>query len=422
MTRNALLRNLPNYNHKENKAGHVRGFALLWAPIATHEPTIQETSSGMDAQKPDRTGKPYIAIAVGNGVLRSRVTNCLMSFYRFVEYPDISQAIAGCRTHVPRLALVSEELSMNTGCDFVRMLRNDPNLKTVPVVMVVDTDDEATRDRVVRCGAESFIVDPYPRSTLINMISGLLNRRVEDKWQTLQLPQRQALTNTLNLFNGIANGIGNGEPIPYQAVSEACQPLVEAVGNDDFVDILKGVRNHDNYTYAHSMRVATYLALFGFNLRLPKNEQVILASGGLLHDVGKMSIPHEVLNKPGRLNVAEFEVMKGHVAASVTYLQGCPDLPKGIGIIASQHHEKLDGTGYPLGLAGNKLNRLARMASIIDVFTALTDRRVYKREMAAETALKLMADDMTSHLDMKLLGLFRQMLLDATRAVPRRDD
>lgn len=134
-----------------------------------------------------------------------------------------------------------------------------------------------------------------------------------------------------------------------------------------------------------------------------------------------MSIPHEVLNKPGRLNTAEFEVMKEHVAASVIYLRGCPDLPKGIATIAAQHHEKLDGTGYPFGLTGSKLNRLARMASIIDVFTALTDRRVYKREMEAEAALKLMVDEMTSHLDTKQLGLFRQMLLDATRAVSRRN-
>jgi HD-GYP domain-containing protein (c-di-GMP phosphodiesterase class II) len=375
----------------------------------------------MDVPRPDRTGKPYIAIAIGNGVLRSHATQCLMSFYRFVEYPDIPQAIAGCRARMPRLALVSEELSMNTGCDFVRMLRNDPKLKAVPVVMMVDKDDEATRDRVAKCGAERYLADPYSRTALINAISDLLNRRVEDKWRTLRPPQRQALTNTLKLFNGIATGIGNGEPILYQTVSEACGPLVEAVGNDDFVDILNGVRNHDNYTYTHSMRVATYLALFGFNLRLPKNEQVILASGGLLHDVGKMSIPHEVLNKPGRLNASEFEVMKGHVAASVTYLRGCADLPKGISIIAAQHHEKLDGTGYPFGLTGSKLNRLARMASIIDVFTALTDRRVYKREMEAEIALKLMVDEMTSHLDIKLLGLFREMLLDATRAVPRQD-
>jgi HD-GYP domain-containing protein (c-di-GMP phosphodiesterase class II) len=103
----------------------------------------------------------------------------------------------------------------------------------------------------------------------------------------------------------------------------------------------------------------------------------------------------------------------------VNYLQCCPDLPKGIVTIAAQHHEKLDGTGYPAGLSGNKLNRLARMASIVDVFSALTDRRVYKPPMEAEAALNLMVDEMGSHLDIKLLGMFRQMLLDATQEMPK---
>ena len=95
-------------------------------------------------------------------------------------------------------------------------------------------------------------------------------------------------------------------------------------------------------------------------------------------------------------------------------MQCCNDLPKGIITIAAQHHEKLDGSGYPHGLAGKDLNRLARIASIVDVFSALTDRRVYKPPMEAETALNLMVEQMASELDIKLLSLFRQMLLDAT--------
>jgi HD-GYP domain-containing protein (c-di-GMP phosphodiesterase class II) len=342
-----------------------------------------------------------------------------MPFYRIVEYLDVSQAITGCRAHLPAVVLVSEKLSPSSGFDFVRMLRLDAKLAAIPVVMMVAKDDRLTRDGVVQCGAESCLVDRCSRNALIMTISGLLNRGVERKWKTLHPLQRQALTGTLELFNGISSGIGNGEPILYQAIGDACKPLVEAVANDDFRGMLDGVREHDNYSYAHSLRVATYLALFGSNLHLPKDEQILLASGGLLHDVGKMSIPHEVLNKPGPLNVAEFAVMKGHVAASVTYLQGCHGLPNGIMTIAAQHHEKLDGTGYPQGLAGNKLNRLARMASIIDVFSALTDRRVYKPPMEAEAALNLMVDEMASHLDIKLLGLFREMLLDATREMPR---
>jgi HD-GYP domain-containing protein (c-di-GMP phosphodiesterase class II) len=369
----------------------------------------------MDDQRTDGAGRPYIAIAFGNAAQRSKAASSLMSFYRFAEYQDIPRAIAGFRANPPLVALVGEELPVAGGFEFVQMLRLDDTLAAVPVVMVVARESKHTRDAVQRCGAQSYLVDPYSRSVLITTISDLLNRAVERRWKLLPSLQKQALTGTLELFNGISNVISNGEPIPYEAVRDACKPLVEAVASNDFKSILNGVRDHDNYSYAHSVRVATFLALFGFNLRLPKAEQIVLASGGLLHDVGKMAIPHEVLNKPGRLNGSELAVMKGHVSASVRYLQGCHDMPRGILTIAGQHHEKLDGSGYPLGLRGNQLDRLARMASIIDVFSALTDRRVYKPPMDPETALKIMVDEMGSHLDMTLLGLFRQMLLDGAR-------
>jgi putative nucleotidyltransferase with HDIG domain len=375
----------------------------------------------MDVYSPKRMGKPYIAIVVGDATQRSHVASSLMSFYRFAEYPDISPGLSGFRGRVPRLALVSEQLAGSNGFDFVRMLRLDLKLESVPVVMLVAEDDQPTRDKVVRCGADDLVSLPFTRKALLTTISGLLNGRVERQWRTLHPDQRAALAGTLELFNGIADGITNGEPIAYETVSDACKPLVAAVGSNDFRGILDGVRDHDNYSFAHSMRVATYLALFGFNLSLSKQEQLVLAGGGLLHDVGKMSIPHEVLNKPGRLNAAEFAVMKGHVLASVAYLRECSHLPKGIITIAEQHHEKLDGSGYPFGLSGNQLNRLARMASIIDVFSALTDRRVYKPPMEPETALAVMVGEMSSHLDMKLLKLFRQMLLDATREMPRAE-
>lgn len=368
---------------------------------------------------PGRSGKPYIAIAAGNARQRSVLARCLTSFYQFAEYQDIAQAVAGCRAQVPLLALISEELPTGGGFDLVRRLRLDPDLASIPVVVLASKDDKATRDGAAQCGADSLLVEPISRSALITTISGLLNRGVERKWKTLRPLQRQALSETLLLFNGVSNVISEGKPIPFQAVSDACQPLVEVVANDDFGEMLRGVKDHDNYSFAHSMRVATYLALFGCNLRLPRDEQILLASGGLLHDIGKMSIPHEVLNKPGRLDDAERAVMEGHVTASVAYLERCPDLPKGIITIAAQHHEKVDGTGYPLGLAGSKLNRLARIACIIDVFTALTDRRVYKPPIEAEAALKLMVDEMASQLDIKLLGLFRQMLLDASREIHR---
>jgi putative nucleotidyltransferase with HDIG domain len=372
----------------------------------------------MGGDKPDRSCKPYIAIAVGDAWQRSQVGTGLTSFYQFAAYPDVSHALAGCRECAPLLILVSEQLPRSGGYDFARMLRLDTKLASIPIVMLVAKDDKPTRDRAVQSGADRLLVDPFSRSALISAVSGEVNRGVERKWRTLPPLQRRALTDTLHLFNDLSDVIGAGTPLPYQAVSEACAPLVEAIGSDDYRAILQGVRNHDNYTYSHSVRVATYLALFGFRLGMSKTEQVLLATGGLLHDVGKMSIPHEVLNKPGRLSQAEFLVMRGHVTSTAAYLERCHDMPKGVITIAAQHHEKLDGSGYPLGIAGNELNLLARIASIVDVFSALTDRRVYKPSMDPEAALNIMAGEMAAHLDIHLLGQFRQMLLDATPETP----
>ena len=361
--------------------------------------------------------KPRIAVAIGDEALLAHITAALTPFYRLTKCRGSSRAMADWRVSLPPVAVISEHLSPSSGFALVNMLRCDPALADIAVLMLVASDDDRTREAVTQCGAQCHLLQTASPDSLSAAVSRLLNARTERQWQLLPTGQKQALTSTLNVFNSISDGLIQGQPISYGAVRDACNPLLEAVRNDDFVGILAGVKNHDNYSYAHSVRVATLLALFGSNLGLSKDEQAIVTTGGLLHDVGKMSIPNEVLNKAGRLTEAEFAIMQGHVNASVLYLGHCHDLPKGILTIAGQHHEKLDGSGYPHGLPGRKLDVLARMASIIDVFSALTDRRVYKPPMDPESALKLMIAEMAAHLDMRLLHLFRQMLLDATSDV-----
>ena len=229
----------------------------------------------MHVHDPGRPVKPCVAIAVGDAWKRSEVVKGLTSFYSLTEYSSISRALAGCREQVPLAVLVSEELPTSSGYDFVFMLRLDAKLAAVPVVVLVAKDDRSTRDAVTQCGADKLLVDPFTRSALVTTVSGLVNRAVERKWKKLLPVQQQALTKTLELFNGISNVIEEGKPIPYRSASEACKPLVDAVASDDFKGVLRGVRDHDNYSYAHSVRVATYLALFGAVLGLPKDEQIL---------------------------------------------------------------------------------------------------------------------------------------------------
>jgi putative nucleotidyltransferase with HDIG domain len=357
--------------------------------------------------------KNLVAIVDGNERHRAQFSSALLSFYRMVEYPDSLRAMAALGIAKPQVLVVGEETPIGGGYALVRKLRMLPEYHGLPIIMIVSQDDQGTRDAVRQCGASAYLVKPYRRSALIKAISSLVNSKVEQAWEALPPTQKKALKGTVEIYNSISDVIERGEPIAYSNVTDACGPLVEAVNSQDFKSILNGVKDHDNYSYAHSLRVATLLSLFGNVIGLPQSEQLLLASGGLLHDVGKMSIPHEVLNKPGRLTEEEFVVMKGHVDASVHYLMNNPEIPKGVITIAAQHHEKLDGTGYPNRIPGKDLNNLARMAAIVDVFGALTDRRVYKPPMPAEKALGIMKDEMSNHLDGKLLLLFREMLLDA---------
>lgn len=343
---------------------------------------------------------------------RQEVVNALTSFYNIIEFDSTLPAVEYIRQDPPGVVVISESAAPRGGFEMARELRNMASLRSLPVVLILDNEGSGAITSAVECGASGWVVKPYRVSELITKISGQFNATIEAQWKALPEVEARTLAGTVRLFNSISDLIQKGEPIVFAEANEACAPLVEAVNSGDFKGILNGVRDHDNYTYAHSLRVAVFLSLFGKTIGLSVSEQKQLATGGLLHDVGKMFIPHLVLNKPGRLTSEESAIMRSHVTETEKLLTGA-DIPRAVITIAAQHHEKLDGSGYPRGLKGDDLNDLARMVAIVDVFSALTDRRVYKPSMSAEKALSIMTEEMGTHLDMTLLARFRKMLLDA---------
>jgi len=336
----------------------------------------------------------------------------LLSFYLVRTFSDARAATTVSIENPPTAMVLDEDFLSGKPGDVMRQMAGNEKTKDVPIVFTFKKGHLNLYIKDLGHPEITCLEKPYKRSELIAAISSQVNKKIEKSWETIEPIQRKALTNTLKSFNSIADLIDEGQPVPYDNVKDSCAPLVEAVSSGSYKDLLKGVRGHDNYSYVHSMRVATFLSLFGSNLGIKGEELMTLSTGGLLHDVGKMQIPHDVLNKPGRLSEEEFGVMKSHVTKTSQFLALTEHLPDGVIIIAEQHHEKLDGSGYPKGLKGGQLNELARMASIIDVFGALTDRRAYKEPMSPEKALDIMGD-MQGHLDQHFLALFRTMLLDA---------
>jgi HD-GYP domain-containing protein (c-di-GMP phosphodiesterase class II) len=170
-------------------------------------------------------------------------------------------------------------------------------------------------------------------------------------------------------------------------------------------DLVEAIEWKDRYTHGHVRRVASYAVMTGKEMGLSSLELRNLALGAQLHDVGKISVPDSILGKPARLTADEFEVIKQHVdrgyeiARSVKALEGAVD---GIHL----HHERWDGTGYPLGLAGESIPLQARIVAVADAYDAMTSGRVYQSAItddAATAELQLCAG---SHFDPKCVGAF----------------
>lgn len=356
--------------------------------------------------------KVLVGVIDSNPKHRADIVRGLMSFYQMHEFGDAGEAIETLAATPPAAIILDEDVPPGGGLAALVVIRRHPTLAQVPVVAISARGLSPFFGEAERAGAGACLTKPFMRSLLLRTLSKQINKGVEGVWETIEPVQKAALQNTVATFNHISDLIDEGQPVPYEEVKQSCAPLVDAVGRNEFKEILKGVRGHDNYSYVHSLRVATLLSLFGHTIGIRGDDMLTLATGGLLHDVGKMSIPHEVLNKAGRLAGAEWEVMKSHVSKTVSFLHLNPDLPRRVVTIAEQHHEKLDGTGYPNGIKGKSLNELARMASIVDIFGALTDRRVYKPPMPPEKALEIM-ETMKNEIDQHLLVMFRDMLMDA---------
>jgi diguanylate cyclase (GGDEF)-like protein/putative nucleotidyltransferase with HDIG domain len=165
----------------------------------------------------------------------------------------------------------------------------------------------------------------------------------------------------------------------------------------------------DQTTHNHVRRVQIYAAGMGRIFGLSDKEIEALKAGALLHDIGKLAVPDHILNKPGRLSVAEFEKMKIHTIVGAEILQRV-DFPYPVVPIVRHHHEQWDGHGYPDGLSGEEIPMTARILSVVDCFDSVREDRPYRKGMTLDEASALLLRGSSKHFDPKVVDLFLKNL------------
>jgi|TARA_B100000519_G_scaffold123345_1_gene106617 cyclic di-GMP phosphodiesterase len=204
----------------------------------------------------------------------------------------------------------------------------------------------------------------------------------------------------------LLNSVKKEQPFDSSIPKAFSQSLVSSIDrNPDALLCLTKIREKDDYLLEHSLNVAILLANFARYLGMSEDDVQDLSYAGFLHDLGKIKIPDEILHKPGRLTDPEMEIMKGHVVHGVDFLKQT-ELDVGLIQAISEHHERLDGLGYPAGTKGENISQAGRMLAIADMYDALTADRVYKAGMSSQKAFSILMSDAPERLDLALVQQF----------------
>jgi putative nucleotidyltransferase with HDIG domain len=214
---------------------------------------------------------------------------------------------------------------------------------------------------------------------------------------------------------GVVNGLLHDVRLGKQLDPAKARPLVKAMHasvlrNPGALISLSRIKAADTYTFQHSVSICALLVSFCQALGMDAATVEEAGLGGLLHDVGKMMIPNEILNKPGKLTDKEFGIMKSHASISRDILMAVPGISNMVIQIAGEHHEKMAGGGYPRGIAADEISQIGRMTAIVDVYDALTSNRVYHKGMEPTEVLKKLLEWSGSHLDGELVQQYIRAL------------
>ena len=224
--------------------------------------------------------------------------------------------------------------------------------------------------------------------------------------------QKQALSTIRNVFRDYIDQPGRRNVGMYPYIGRNVRNVMQSVLDDlmrnkDAMIMLMNLHTVDHYLYMHSLNVCVYSTLLGIAHGYNTDELFTLGVGALLHDVGKTQISMQVLLKPGKLSDAEYEEMKRHTERGFYLLKDEPNISLIAAHCAFQHHERMNGTGYPRGLKGEEIHDYAKWIGIVDSFDAMTTNRVYKQAMLPHQAVESLFSGSGTLYDTEKLCVFR---------------
>ncbi|NMB06922.1 MAG: HD-GYP domain-containing protein [Tissierellia bacterium] len=229
-----------------------------------------------------------------------------------------------------------------------------------------------------------------------NMPQEISNNSLEIKYEILS-----------DKMENVFADIKIGKKIILTEINEEVNELVdEVLKNDNILGIIRELEEKDDYTFNHSLNVSMLATMLGKWLGYSMKQIKQLALTGLFHDIGKLKVPDNIINKPGELTELEFGKIKEHPIYGYNILKETVGISNNISLGVLQHHEREDGSGYPLGLKGNEIHEYAKIIAVCDTYDAITSNRVYKPKSSPFFAAEILEEKSFTVLEPRITRIF----------------
>jgi putative two-component system response regulator len=319
--------------------------------------------------------EPRVLIVEDNSAIAWLLRQGLLAEgYQVDVAEDGRQALHAVAEQPPDLILLDLGLPYISGDEVCRRLKSDPATRIIPIVMVTAQGEVQSKLDAWEYGADDFLTKPFHLVEVTIRCRSLLRikRLLEER--------------------------------------DSAEAVVYALA--------RAVEAKSPFTHGHSERVMQYAMSLARAMRVSERDCELLLKGALLHDIGKISIPDNILNKPGKLTTEEYEIVKTHAAQGAHIVEPLHSVRDAVPLIRS-HHERQDGRGYPDGLKAAEIPLLVRILSVADVYDSLSSDRPYRGRIPHERCLQMLREDaLSGGLDLDLVLAFSEIVTPLAGTLP----